>query len=89
MKNLILVISLTMSIPGYSEAIPSPSVLFSLSERIINEAQNFLFPIKEGKTKKRAEEKDKDVLFLPVKNSEEWIWNPLEIKRDGMWIVSI
>lgn len=89
MKNLTLVLSLMLTIPGYSKAIPSPSVLFALSERIINEAQNFIFSAKEIKTKKKADEKEKEVLVSPINSNEEWIWNPLEIKRDGMWIVSI
>lgn len=89
MKNLLLILSLTLSIPGYSKAIPSPSVLFTLSERIINEAQNFIFPVKEVKVKKKVEDRDKEILVSPIRNSDEWIWNPLEIKRDGMWIVSI
>lgn len=89
MKNLTLVLSLMLTIPGYSKAIPSPSVLFALSERIINEAQHFIFSAKEIKTKKKADEKEKEVLVSPINSNEEWIWNPLEIKRDGMWIVSI
>lgn len=89
MKNIFLFVALSLSFSGYSKAIPSPSVLFALSERIINEAQNLIFPSKDLKVKKKVEEKEREVLSTPNDDADVWLWNPVEIKRDGMWIVSI
>lgn len=92
MKNLLLLLALSLSFNGYSKAIPSPSVLFALSERIINEAQNLIFPakeVKEIKIKRKIEEQERDILTSPALDVEPWLRNQLEIKRDGMWIVSI
>ena len=89
MRNLFLLLALSLSYSGYSKAIPSPSVLFALSERIIHEAQSIFFTPKEFKVKKKVEVKEVDILKAPADGSDAWLWNPLEIKRDGMWIVSI
>ncbi len=88
MKNLFLLLALSISYSGYSKAIPSPSVLFALSERIIHEAQSMFFTPKELKVKKKVEEKEVEILKAPADESDAWLWNPVEIKRDGMWIVS-
>lgn len=92
MKKLLLILALIAVVPGYSKAIPSPSVLFTISEKILNEAHHFVFPSEtDNKQKMKIETKSK---IKPVEKApllkDTFIWNPsLTLKRDGMWIVAI
>ncbi len=88
MRNLIVILALMMAAQGYSKGFPSPSVLFSLSEKIINEASQLIFPAqKEVKQKSKPDVKIK-VSPVKTEKTDDFLWNPVEIRRDGMWIVA-
>ncbi|HEU0137521.1 MAG TPA: hypothetical protein VFQ50_09530 [Flavobacterium sp.] len=92
MKKLILLLALMTAVSGYSKSIPSPSVLFALSEKILNEAHNLVFPMEnEHKTKFKIDVrgKSKPAEKTPLLK-ETKVWNPsFTLKRDGMWIVAV
>lgn len=88
MKTFIVIFALMIALPGYSKSFPNPSVLFAISEKIINEAQNLVFPTaKEDNKKKKIEIKEK-VKSIDAEGEQEFLWNPVQIRRDGMWIVA-
>ncbi|MBF6607505.1 MAG: hypothetical protein ITG00_02070 [Flavobacterium sp.] len=87
MKNFILLFALLIASQGYSKGFPSPSVLFSISEKIINEAHQLVFSSDKEKLKKKPEVKIKTKVEKTDSATEQF-WNPVEIRRDGMWIVA-
>ena len=80
-----------VALPGYTKAIPSPSVLFSLSEKILNSAHNLVFPSDNEykvRVKTDVKTKGKPSEKAPLVK-ETLLWNPsITLKRDGMWIVA-
>ena len=80
---------------GYSKAIPGPSVLLSFSERILNTAQEFVFPSSEkgiakpAKVKPIMKTKAPDPFrFLSPIQEKPAQQAGIEIRLDGMWIVA-
>lgn len=92
MKNFILIAVLFVGVSGYSKAVPSPSIFFNLSERILEEAHQFVFPVKNVTSKiqpKKVETKPKTKVSEKSQESLEQLWNPnFKIGRQSLWIVA-
>lgn len=82
---------MAVTVNGYSKSIPSPSVFFAISERILNEAQSLIFLSYKDNVKPKIvidlQPKTKQVdKVIPTSES---LWNPtLTLRREGMWIIS-
>ncbi|NMH29674.1 hypothetical protein [Flavobacterium silvaticum] len=101
--RILLIVFLMVSVAGYSNHIPKPSVLFSITEKILAQAQQFLFastdkPAKATKAKPVIKVKAKAPLTVPVEaitppDKPEVVTTTtitvktVTIKRDGMFIV--
>ncbi|HEX8268428.1 MAG TPA: hypothetical protein VF581_00935 [Flavobacterium sp.] len=89
MKKILLVAALFLTISGYSKAVPSPSVFFGITEKILTGAHNFVFPEAKVTSKLRTEVKNKPQAAPKTNTALESVWNAsFKLKRDGMWIIS-
>ncbi|RZJ65552.1 MAG: hypothetical protein EOO50_13480 [Flavobacterium sp.] len=97
MKKYLLVIALLVGSKGFCKEIPAPSVLFSITEKIFAQAQQFVFPasektpLKSPKIKPVIKVKSK----VPLKVIDPAMEKPaapqtttVKVKRDGMWITT-
>jgi hypothetical protein len=96
MKKYLLIAALFMASQGYCKAIPGPSVLFSISDKIIAQAQdffNFSLPEKDVpkiiKTKAATKIKAKTTVKNVELSAPKAVQKPItRVYRDGMWIVT-
>ncbi|HEX8563287.1 MAG TPA: hypothetical protein VF676_09945 [Flavobacterium sp.] len=92
MKKLFLVAVLMFALAGHSKAVPSPNIFFNLSERILEEAHQFVFPVQKVTSKiqpKKSEVKAKSKTAVKSQQSLELLWNPtFKIRREGIWIIA-
>ena len=82
---------------GFSREIPAPSVLFSISEKILAQAQAFMFPsfekpVRSGKVKPIIKVKAKAPLKVESGIQEKPVVPApaasVKVKRDGMFITT-
>ncbi len=91
MRNLFLTAILLFSFSGYSKAVPSPSVFFNLSERILEEAHQFVFPVQKvtSKIQPKHAPRLKNKIAIPLAEDLGILWNPvLKFRSEGMWIIA-
>lgn len=98
MKKYLLIVALLVGVKGFSKEVPGPSVLFSITEKILAQAQQFVFPTSEktpmkplkGKTVIKVKSKVPLKVVDPAaeKPSVAPQATPVKVKRDGMWITT-
>ena len=91
MRNLFFAALLLCSFSGYSKAVPSPSVFFNLSERILEEAHQFVFPIQKvtSKIQPKHNPKPKTKIAIPLAEDLGILWNPVfKVRNEGIWSIA-
>lgn len=96
MKKILVLAVLLVGFQGFSKEIPGPSVLFSISEKILTQAQQFMFPSfektapKSIKVKPVIKVKAKAPLKIvdPVQEKPTPAQETVKVKRDGMFIAT-
>ncbi len=90
MKKIIILCLFFVAANGYSKAVPSPTVFFNISEKILEGAHQFVFPDTKVTSKLQPKKDSKSKTQAVSKSQEalETLWNPLTIRRDGIWIVT-
>ena len=97
MKKYLLIVALLVGIQGFSKEIPGPSVLFSISEKILTQAQQLIFPSfdkpvqKPAKVKPIIKVKAKAPLKVVDPAAQEKTStqaSTVKVKRDGMFITT-
>jgi hypothetical protein len=97
MKKCLLIIALLVGFQGFSKEIPGPSVLFSISEKILTQAQQLIFPSfekpvqKPMKVKPIIKVKSKAPLKVVDSAPQEKPAvqaSTVKVKRDGMFITT-
>jgi hypothetical protein len=91
MKKILLLSALFLTVQGYSKAIPGPSVLFSISEKILTEAHQFVFSTEKEMPKATVKVKPevKTKVKTTVKKQDKSLWDlSLQVRREGMWIIA-
>lgn len=97
MKKCLLIAMCLVGFQGFSKsAIPGPSILFSISEKILAQAQAFMFPsfdkpVKTPKVKPIIKVKAKVPLKIDSGIQEKPVapvTTSVKVKRDGMFITT-
>lgn len=90
MKKIFILCVFFVAANGYSKAVPSPTIFFNLSEIILESANQFVFPDTKVTSKIQVKKAPKQKTQNVIESQEalEAIWNPMKIRREGIWIVT-
>lgn len=92
MKKLFLIAVFFVAFVGYSKAVPSPTVFFNISEKILEGAHQFVFPNTKVTSKilpKKVESQAKIDNAAKSQDALESLWNPrLTVRREGIWVLT-